>query len=296
MVLNCIIMDETLYNILNWFIIYSFFGWVWETSYVSLKEGEYVNRGFITGPFCTIYGFGAVTVYLVLKPVQQNLLFLFVGGIILATILEYITAVLMETIFHTTWWDYSDKKLNFQGRICLEASLCWGAFSVILFRIFQPLVDDIVALYPIYVGRIGIYVFVIGYFVDFCFSASTAYHLRDHIAALEQELQKKQLEIMLRVNQRIDSFELPKGVSFEALKGKMDDIEILQTLDEKRRSMMLEFSTELKSYRNMLISKIGYSSARFFKAYPHLNRGYRLHHNKEHRLNNDKSNKEFKQQ
>ena len=96
------------YHLINWFIIYSFFGWVWETCYVSVKSGKYVNRGFINGPFCTIYGCGAVSVYAILRPVSGNLLWLYVGGVVVATALEYVTAVLMESIFHTSWWDYSD--------------------------------------------------------------------------------------------------------------------------------------------------------------------------------------------
>lgn len=71
-----------LYHIINWFFIYSFLGWVWETFYVSIKHGEFINRGFISGPFCTIYGFGAISVYLILKPIENNLLFLFLGGIV----------------------------------------------------------------------------------------------------------------------------------------------------------------------------------------------------------------------
>ena len=137
-----------LYHIINWFFIYSFFGWVWETFYVSMKHGEFINRGFVSGPFCTIYGFGAISVYLILKPVEGHLVLLFFGGIVVATLLEYVTAVLMESIFHTSWWDYSDNKFNFQGRICLGASLGWGVFTVILFRVLHPLVEDLVALYP----------------------------------------------------------------------------------------------------------------------------------------------------
>lgn len=128
------------YHILNWFFIYSFLGWVWETGYVSVKHGKFVNRGFVSGPFCTIYGFGALSVYLILKPVSDNLFLLYVGGVIVATALEYVTAVLMESIFHTSWWDYSDQKYNFQGRICLGVSLGWGVFTVALFRIIHPVV------------------------------------------------------------------------------------------------------------------------------------------------------------
>ena len=74
-----------------------------------------INRGFINGPLCTIYGCGALAVYLILLPISDNLLLLFVGGVVVATVLEYVTAVLMENIFHTSWWDYSDNKFNFQG-------------------------------------------------------------------------------------------------------------------------------------------------------------------------------------
>lgn len=282
---NLTIAGVDLYHIISWFIIYSFFGWVWETSYVSLKEGEYINRGFINGPFCTIYGAGAISVYLILKPVEQNLLLLFLGGIIVATVLEYFTAVLMESIFHTSWWDYSDKKFNFQGRICLGASLGWGFFTVGLFRILHPVVEDIVAMYPIYIGEIGIYTFGAGYLVDFCYSASAAFHLRERIPLLEQELEKKQVELMLKVNQRMNSLEFSKGLPLEVLKEKMEDSELLSIMDQKRRAMAQEFAGELKAYRNSLISKIGhrYNTRRFMKAYPHLNRGYRLHHEKENK-------------
>lgn len=109
------IAGTDLYHILNWFFIYSFAGWLWESAFVSVKEKKLVNRGFVTGPVCTIYGFGAVIVYLILKPVSDNIFLLYLGGVIVPTILEYVTAVLMETIFHTSWWDYSKNKFNFQG-------------------------------------------------------------------------------------------------------------------------------------------------------------------------------------
>ncbi len=169
-----------MYHLVSWFFIYSFLGWLWETCYVSAKEGEWVNRGFINGPFCTIYGCGALAVYLVLYPFQENLLILYFGGVIVATALEYVTAVLMENIFHTSWWDYSDKKFNFQGRICLGASVGWGFFTVGLFKILHPAVEKIVALYPQRVGEIVIYVIVVVYAVDFCFSAAGLPFARSH--------------------------------------------------------------------------------------------------------------------
>ena len=269
------------YQIANWFFIYCFLGWVWETLYVSLKEGEYINRGFVNGPVCTIYGFGAVSVYLILKPLEQNLFFLFLGGIAVATILEYLTAVLMETLFHTSWWDYSDRKFNFQGRICLEASVAWGIFTVILFRVLHPAVEKFVNLYPRYAGEIAVCAAFVVYVCDFCYSASAAFHLKDRIPKWEQALEKKHVELMLKVNARMNALELPGGVSLDSMKDRMEDMDFIRGMNKRRQAILEEVSSELKSYKKRLTAKIGHNTKRFFRAYPHLNRGYRLRHEKD---------------
>ena len=272
------------YHIINWFFIYSFLGWVWETLYVSLKEGEYVNRGFINGPLCTIYGWGAVSVYLILRPLEGNLLLLFLGGSAVATLLEYITAVLMESIFHTSWWDYSDKKFNFQGRICLGASVGWGFFTVVLFRVLHPAVERLVDLYPVLAGEISICVISVLYFCDFCYSAYSAFHLKERIPLWEQQLEKKQVELMLKVNAKMNSLNLP-DVSLETMRERLEDIEFIRSMNEKRQSIRDDIAAELKSYRKSLSEKAGHNTRRFFRAYPNLNRGYRLRHK------NDKKHK-----
>ena len=269
-----------LYHMINWFIIYSFLGWVWETFYVSIKQGEFINRGFISGPFCTIYGCGAIAVYTILKPAEGNLFILFFGGIVVATLLEYFTAVLMESIFHTSWWDYSDKKFNFQGRICLGASLGWGVFTVILFRVLHPVVEDLVSLYPVYVGKIGSCVFGAGYLVDFCRSASAAFHLRERLPQWEHELEKKQVELMLKLNARFENLEFARGASIESIRERLEDAEVLNALSEKRIAIQKELMGELAAFRKSLVARTKGNTRRFLKAYPHLNRGYRIHHKK----------------
>lgn len=168
------IAGADLYHIINWFYIYSFLGWLWESCYVSFKKRKLVNRGFVTGPVCTIYGCGAVSVYLILKPISGNLLLLYLGGVVVPTVLEYFTAVLMEHLFHTSWWDYSRNKYNLQGRICLGASLGWGAFSVILFYLFQPFVNWIVSLYSMALGELFVRAATLVYAVDFGMSYMSA--------------------------------------------------------------------------------------------------------------------------
>ena len=179
------ILGVDLYHILSWFIVYSFMGWIWESCYVSAKSKKWVNRGFVSGPFVTIYGVGAVTVYVILRPVAGNILELYFAGVAVATILEYVTGVLMEAIFHTNWWDYSGKKFNFQGKICLGSSVAWGFFTLILFYIFQPFVGNLVEMVPRKTGIVLVYIWLAGYTVDFAFSAAAAFDLRNKMKKLD---------------------------------------------------------------------------------------------------------------
>lgn len=277
---NITIHGIDLYHIISWLYIYSFLGWVWETSYVSFKAGKYINRGFVNGPFCTIYGFGAVFIYLILNPVSENIFALFGGGLLVATILEYVTAVLMESIFHTSWWDYSDKKLNFQGRICLGASLGWGAASVIFFRILHPVVEEFIELYPRVAGETAICCLTIFYGADFIYSTASAFHLHEKISALEGGLEALQGEFLIKLNKRMEVWMKKKGISFDSIKERLEDREMLRELERKKNSVKAELSRELDARREALLSKLDHNLRRYLKSYPNLDRGYKLHKNK----------------
>lgn len=276
------------YHLMNWLIIYSFFGWVWETCYVSVKSGKFVNRGFINGPLCTIYGFGAVSVYVILKPFSDNLLYLYLGGVVVATALEYVTAVLMESIFHTSWWDYSDNKFNFQGRICLGASLGWGAFTVILFKVLHPLVESIVILYPVYVGEIGICVIGIGYVVDFAFSAAAAFRIHEKLPVIEAAMEQAKGEMLVKMHEKIASVGFAKEATLESVKERLGDVEVLKEMEQKRAAIAAEISAELQKRKEAMAAKVGHNMQRFVKAYPNLNRGYKLHNLKNIRNKKEK--------
>lgn len=139
------------YSIMQWvlfFYIYSFLGWIWETLYVSVGSGRWVNRGFMHGPFLPIYGFGFTGMVFATIPFQGNYLYEFVIGIIGATIMEYITGYVMEKLFHLRYWDYSDNRFNLNGYICLKASLCWGVFAIIGPEILHSRVEKLVMAMP----------------------------------------------------------------------------------------------------------------------------------------------------
>ena len=141
-------MGSDVYHIFYFLLIYSILGWLWEVFYVFLNTDKLVNRGFLNGPLCPIYGIGGTMVYLFLSPVSDNLGLLYLGGVILPTIVEYFTGFIMENLFHASWWDYSDRKFNLKGRICLQVSLGWGLFSVVMVKAIHPIVNDVVDAIP----------------------------------------------------------------------------------------------------------------------------------------------------
>lgn len=126
-----------------WFI-YAFFGWIAETLYTSIPKGSFQDRGFLTMPIIPIYGFGAIIAVYVLKPISNNMVSIFIWGFFLTSLLEYITSFVMEKFFHMRWWDYSDRKFNIKGRVCLRNSLLFGILSVLLVKLIHPFFSQFV--------------------------------------------------------------------------------------------------------------------------------------------------------
>jgi len=141
------VLGTSIYYIVHWFLIYSFFGWVSESIYMSICNRKLTNRGFMFGPFCPIYGVGALCVYFILRPFASNILTLYVIGALLATAFEYIVAILMQKVFGDVWWDYNDKPFNYKGILCLESTLAWGLYTVVMFRFLHEIVMGIVSKY-----------------------------------------------------------------------------------------------------------------------------------------------------
>lgn len=131
-------MFETdFYHVISWFLIYSVLGWVVESIYMSFCEKRFVNRGFLLGPCCPIYGFGALLVYFILRPFSGNYVILYVIGCIVPTVFEFFVAAFMQMFLGKVWWDYTDKPFNFRGVICLESTIAWGFYTLFLFLFLQ---------------------------------------------------------------------------------------------------------------------------------------------------------------
>lgn len=130
------------------FVIYSFLGWICETTYCLMIDKQYVNRGFLKGPFCPIYGAGALIVIIILTPISNNIILLFLSGMIFTSVLEYITGFLLEIIFNLKWWDYSNYRFNIKGRVCLLNSILFGILSVVTVTIINPIIIEYIRNIP----------------------------------------------------------------------------------------------------------------------------------------------------
>lgn len=164
---NRIIFGIDGYEVVMWFLTYSMMGWLVESIYMSFCNHKITNRGFAKGPFCPIYGFGALTVFFVLRPYSDNSILLFFLGSFLATTLEFLTALVMKRIFGEIWWDYHEKPFNYRGIICLESSIAWGFYTLFLFMFLQNIVAAFVAMIPVRAGRVIGNLILIGYIMDF---------------------------------------------------------------------------------------------------------------------------------
>lgn len=131
-----------MYVYLCYFLIYSFLGWCIEVCYAALNTKKFINRGFLNGPYCPIYGAGAVAVMHFICPFKKNLLVLFAVSVILTSAIELFTGFGLEKAFHYRWWDYSEVPFNLGGYICLKFSIIWGFACVFVVEIIHPAVKD----------------------------------------------------------------------------------------------------------------------------------------------------------
>lgn len=162
-----VVFDTDLYHFVQWFIIYSFLGWLVESIYMSVCNRKLTNRGFAFSPFCPIYAVGALSVFALLKPLDDNYVALYFAGALLATALEYLVALAMKSFLGAVWWDYSDKPFNYKGIICLESTIAWGFYTVFMFAFLHRFVKMVAASYPFRVGMILAAAVIVVYGFDF---------------------------------------------------------------------------------------------------------------------------------
>ena len=174
------------------FFIYSFIGWCGEVVLAAVNRHKFVNRGFVSCPLCPVYGAGAVAVSVFLPELEEQLFFLFLGGMIVTAFVEYLTGRLLELIFHKKWWDYSDQKFQLDGYVCLKNSVIWGICSVLVIRIFNPLLCRGLELLPMLLGEVLLWVLGVLLAIDFIGSGIAVLGLKKQgrISQITEELHR----------------------------------------------------------------------------------------------------------
>lgn len=189
------------YTIAQWllfFFFYCFFGWCFESSYVSGKQGRFVNRGFMYGPFLPIYGSGAIMMLVVSSPFQNHLIAIYFAGLVGATVLEYVTGTAMEALFHVRYWDYSYQRFQYKGHICLSSSIAWGFLTLLLTQLLHKPVEQFICGFSDRVSAVLASVIGVIALIDFVLSFKAAFELRDLLAKLEkarEEVEKAKEEL-----------------------------------------------------------------------------------------------------
>ena len=182
-----------IYQLLWIFFVYSFIGWCGEAAMAAVRRHKFVNRGFVSGPLCPVYGAGAAAVAVFLPELHDRLFFLFLGGMIVTTFVEYLTGRLLELIFHRKWWDYSDEKFNLDGYVCLKNSAIWGLCSVLMICFFDPLLCRLIDLIPRLAGNILLWILGVLLVIDAVGSGIAVLGLKkkqSRITQITEELHK----------------------------------------------------------------------------------------------------------
>ena len=253
-------------------------------AFAAVAHGKFVNRGFVNGPICSIYGFGVMSVLLVLGPLKSSFWLLFGGSVLFTSAIEYLTGWVLEKVFHDKWWDYSKRPLNIKGYVCLEFSVLWGLACVFVVDVFQPLVAKVVDLIPKKLGWALLGTFSVLWITDNIITAMEIRKLpkklralqtiEDSLTAISDEIGE---EIYIRASDAKDrSMEVYTDVKEKGAEIAEKGEQIAEKRAESslmRRSELLARRSELLQRREELLDQRNIVHERIAQAFPALREG-----------------------
>ena len=253
----------SIYYSILYFFVYGFLGWCTEVIFAAFKQHRFVNRGFLNGPICPIYGVGVTLVIACLEAFQSNLLLLYISSVILVTVLEGVTGWAMDKLFHNKWWDYSKLPFNIGGYVCLLFSLIWGVACVFIVYFVHPLIHQVLSLIPHRAGIALIAILGIALLSDIIVTTSAIVKFNQYLERL-----KHITDELHAISNQIGS-ELYQNVMHvldmqESSRQKLDDVK-LEVSEEIRMQIV-----ELKTRAQNLGEKVPKPARRLLKAFPKL--------------------------
>lgn len=234
------------YSVEEWlllFYIYCFLGWCFESTYVSLRTGHWVNRGFMRAPFLPLYGSGAILLLVVSRPFTDNIFLTYIVGAIAATFLELFTGITMEKIFKIKYWNYSNQRFNYKGHICLTSSIAWGFMTLLVTRVINEPIASVVLALPEMVKDTVVLLLTAVLTWDFALSFRAALDLRDLLIKLE-EAKAELEELREEIEDRLEHIQAELTANFEVRISKLHD-----WIEESNLESLEEIKEDYKRWR-----------------------------------------------
>lgn len=254
-------MPQNIYQAVWIFIIYAFLGWCSEVAFAAVNKGKFVNRGFLNGPVCPIYGVGMLIVVLCLWNLRDRPLLLFLGSALLTTALEFVTGFVLERFFHDKWWDYSDMPFNIKGYVCLKFTILWGLAASFIIGAIHRFIYMLIEKTPFVLGAILLAVFSAAFIADFTVTLTALVKLPKKLKAMA-EAERALRAVSDKIGENISDTTIAAKEKGEALaEENKPRLEELKAEYEKKKK---EFSAMLE--RNFV-------QRRIFKAFPNLKNG-----------------------
>ena len=255
-------MPENIYQAVWIFLIYAFLGWCAEVAFAAVHKGKFVNRGFLNGPVCPIYGVGMLIVVTFLWGLRSNLILLFLGSAGLTTALEFATGWVLERFFHDKWWDYSDKPFNVKGYICLEFTILWGLAAAFVVGAVHPFVFMLIKKTPFVFGIILMAVFLAVFVTDLV------------ITVVELARLPKKLNAMLEAEKALKALsdKIGENISETAINAKAKGNELVEESKPRIEELKAEYEKRAAEYKRQFEDR-GFVHKRITEAFPNLKNG-----------------------
>lgn len=279
----------SMYELLLYFFVYGFLGWCTEVAFAAVKERKFVNRGFLNGPICPIYGIGVTVVVSVLLPYKDQIIPLYLWSVLLVTVLEGVTGYLLEKLFHHRWWDYTGMPLNIGGHVCLLFSVIWGVACVAIVHFIHPVIAKLLSFLPVWLGGLLLVAFCFVLAADLYVTVTGILKFNRRLARMEeiaQELHRisdqlgeniyrntmEGIELQERVKTRADQ------VSGEVRQRTERAAEEVRQRTEQHAEALREKHRELRARYQELAESISPAGRRLLDAFPNMKpRRYEKH-------------------
>ena len=260
-------LQSVWYQILWFFTIYSFLGWCVEVCFCSIVTRKWVNRGFLNGPVCPIYGFGMLIIVTTLTPLKHNPILLFLGAMILCSVLELVTGYVLKKLFHTSWWDYSDEKFQIGGYICLKFSIMWGLGGMAALYILHPVVEKIVTAAQNRFGLVLLILCMVLFVADGIVTLNTIAKLNRNLGEITR-LTKLLHSTSDTIAENLGENALSAYDKYEEKKAEFSQKK--EALSDTAQTRYAELTNKVNALRAELQEAKMFGTARLIKAFPKI--------------------------